>query len=299
MRAPLAVCAYGGRPAGLQDPVDDQDDRNGDLVALARRRAQRQSAAPDADGFGLGEFMRKLRAAWQIFFPERPRPLTPKEEGKRRLRMILVADRWVPGRAARHPAGRGTACTALWQAPLPEPGTSLVHRCGMSQESLADMRANIVRVVSDYVDIEADDLVEVGAGRAAGGACLASRVGGGPFSRQALGLPVRSAAGWHAWALRLGPLLPARSWWWLGCPAADVPPCSSLELRVLGAQAHSRCCGLPLLPPSRAAQVNLSMDPELGTIYSVAVPVKRVKPQARVPLDGDADPDGITLSVRA
>lgn len=111
VRAPLAVCAYGSRPAGLQDPVDDQDDRNGDLVALARRRAQRQSAAPDAGGFGLGEFMRKLRAAWQIFFPERPRPLTPKEEGKRRLRMILVADRWVPGRAACHPAGRGTACT--------------------------------------------------------------------------------------------------------------------------------------------------------------------------------------------
>lgn len=46
-------------------------------------------------------------------------------------------------------------------------------------------------------------------------------------------------------------------------------------------------------------QVNLSMDPELGTIYSVAVPVKRVKPTARVPLDTDLDTDGITLTVGA
>lgn len=44
-------------------------------------------------------------------------------------------------------------------------------------------------------------------------------------------------------------------------------------------------------------KVNLSVDPELGTIYSVAVPVKRVKPQARIPLDGDGDAEGITLRV--
>lgn len=31
--------------------------------------------------------------AWRIFFPEQPRTLSPKEEGKQRLRMILVADR--------------------------------------------------------------------------------------------------------------------------------------------------------------------------------------------------------------
>ena len=39
------------------------------------------------------EFMRKLRQAWHIFFPEQPADITPKEEGKHRLRMILVADR--------------------------------------------------------------------------------------------------------------------------------------------------------------------------------------------------------------
>jgi hypothetical protein len=43
--------------------------------------------APDAD------FVAKVKAAWRIFFPEKQRPLSPKEEGKKRLRMILVADR--------------------------------------------------------------------------------------------------------------------------------------------------------------------------------------------------------------
>ncbi|GAB4813653.1 hypothetical protein N2152v2_000699 [Parachlorella kessleri] len=152
-----------------RDTVADTDDRSsGDVVSLARRRVQQQQLQQSSvnNPTALADFVRKLRAAWEIFFPERPRPLTPKDEGKRRLRMILVAD-----------------------------------RCGMSQESLQDMRQNIVRVVADYVDIEAEDLVEV----------------------------------------------------------------------------------------------NLSVDPELGTIYSVAVPVKRVKPQARVPLDQEADPDGIVL----
>lgn len=44
--------------------------------------------SPDAD------FVAKVKAAWRIFFPEKQRPLSPKEEGKKRLRMILVADRY-------------------------------------------------------------------------------------------------------------------------------------------------------------------------------------------------------------
>jgi hypothetical protein len=43
-------------------------------------------------------------------------------------------------------------------------------------------------------------------------------------------------------------------------------------------------------------EVNVTMDPDMGTIYSVAVPVKRVKPQARLPTsEGALDVDGITL----
>lgn len=41
--------------------------------------------------------------------------------------------------------------------------------------------------------------------------------------------------------------------------------------------------------------VNVTMDSDLGTIYSVAVPVRRVKPVAQVPLT-DIETDGITLT---
>ena len=44
---------------------------------------------------GVVEFMHKLRQAWHIFFPAQPADITPKDEGKHRLRMILVADRCV------------------------------------------------------------------------------------------------------------------------------------------------------------------------------------------------------------
>ena len=43
----------------------------------------------------------------------------------------------------------------------------------------------------------------------------------------------------------------------------------------------------------------MSVDPDLGTIYSVAVPVRRVKPQARVPLDGEGPEGAVSLMVRA
>ena len=45
-------------------------------------------------------------------------------------------------------------------------------------------------------------------------------------------------------------------------------------------------------------EVNISMDVALGTVYSVAIPVKRVKPQARLPNTEEPDettPDGITM----
>lgn len=77
-------------------------------------------------------------------------------------------------------------------------------RCGMNQSSLYEMKQSIVEVVSDYVDLEAEELVEV----------------------------------------------------------------------------------------------NISMDVALGTVYSVAMPVKRVKPQARLPSpeeSEDESTDGITM----
>ena len=41
-------------------------------------------------------------------------------------------------------------------------------------------------------------------------------------------------------------------------------------------------------------EVNVTTDPDLGTIYSVAVPVKRVKPTARVGLEEDVAEQGVS-----
>jgi septum formation topological specificity factor MinE len=112
----------------------------------------------------IAEFGFRARAAWRVMFPARARPassLTPKEAGKQRLRMILVAD-----------------------------------RCGMAAASLSDMKAAVVRVLADYVEVDGgEDLVEI----------------------------------------------------------------------------------------------KVSSDQELGTVYSVAVPVRRVKPSARTMGDGRGD----------
>lgn len=64
-----------------------------DIVSFAKRRLKHRVAAQGEPAGPVGEFMHKVRLAWRIFFPEQPRLLTPKEEGKHRLRMILVADR--------------------------------------------------------------------------------------------------------------------------------------------------------------------------------------------------------------
>ncbi len=93
--------------SSLNDVVAGQDDR--DIVALARRRAAQEQPAAESSG-GLNDFMRKLRAAWLIFFPERAKPLTPKEEGKRRLRMILVADRCGASQPGRQASGWRHRC---------------------------------------------------------------------------------------------------------------------------------------------------------------------------------------------
>lgn len=79
-------------------------------------------------------FAGKLRAAWNIFFPPSSeaarggrRARSAREEGKNRLRMILVAD-----------------------------------RCGMTQSSLYEMKHSIVKVLSDFVEVEGgEDLVDV------------------------------------------------------------------------------------------------------------------------------------------
>jgi hypothetical protein len=85
-----------------------------DLVAHARSKsAPKSAAARSTRSTGLSEFINKVRLAWRIFFPEQPEALTPKQEGKNRLRMILVADRCVRGAglvAESDRIGRAAAC---------------------------------------------------------------------------------------------------------------------------------------------------------------------------------------------
>lgn len=67
-----------------------------------------------------------VQAAFRIFFPPAMVTLSAKDQGKQRLQMILVAD-----------------------------------RCGMSTAGLTQMKTSIVRAVSEFVDIETEELVDV------------------------------------------------------------------------------------------------------------------------------------------
>ncbi|EFJ50648.1 hypothetical protein VOLCADRAFT_103855 [Volvox carteri f. nagariensis] len=74
----------------------------------------------------VSDLIRKLQLCFDIFFPEKPKDVTPKEEVKRRLKMVLVAD-----------------------------------RCGMSPGSLGELKKTIARALQDFVDIESEDAIEV------------------------------------------------------------------------------------------------------------------------------------------
>eukprot|EP00775_Hariotina_reticulata_P012388 gene12388-12522_t len=74
-------------------------------------------------------FVRKVKLAWNIFFPA----VTPKEEGKKRLRMILVAD-----------------------------------RCGMTPAGLGEMKRNILRAMEGFVKIDSNEQIDVNVATNAG-----------------------------------------------------------------------------------------------------------------------------------
>lgn len=114
----------------------------------------------------VADFMTKLKLAWNIFFPDEPREVRPKEEAKQRLRMILVAD-----------------------------------RCGMSPAGLTEMKRNILHAIEEFVDIDSEENIDV----------------------------------------------------------------------------------------------NITSDPEVGTVYSVAVPIRRVKPEARLALNADGEIEDVTF----
>lgn len=98
-----------------------------DVVAAARLKVSTPAATQRLKpNDPMSTFVFKVQAAWRIFFPPKQADMTPKDEGKKRLRMILVAD-----------------------------------RCGMNQSSLYEMKHSIVQVVSEFVEVEGDELVDV------------------------------------------------------------------------------------------------------------------------------------------
>eukprot|EP00879_Flechtneria_rotunda_P003497 GHRR01003727.1.p1 GENE.GHRR01003727.1~~GHRR01003727.1.p1 ORF type:complete len:218 (+),score=61.59 GHRR01003727.1:265-918(+) len=112
------------------------------------------------------DLMTKMKLAWNIFFPDAPTEVRPKEEAKQRLRMILVAD-----------------------------------RCGMSPAGLTEMKRNILTAIEDFVDIDSEENIDV----------------------------------------------------------------------------------------------NITTDPDVGTVYSVAVPIRRVKPEARLALNAEGQIEDLTF----
>lgn len=68
----------------------------------------------------------KLGFAWSLFFPSGPKVDHARDDAKKRLRMILVAD-----------------------------------RCALSPQALSDMKAAIVRAVADFVVVDTEEPVAV------------------------------------------------------------------------------------------------------------------------------------------
>ena len=60
---------------------------------MSQVRGGGESAQTSGTKGPVSDFVRKVKAAWAIFFPPQAKSISPKEEGKNRLRMILVADR--------------------------------------------------------------------------------------------------------------------------------------------------------------------------------------------------------------
>jgi septum formation topological specificity factor MinE len=129
MQVPLVA-----RGAGMMTPRQsftaaraELPGQTNNVVALSRsQNASLAPIRPSAQSMESANFMAKVKAAWAIFFPAKPEKVSAGEAGKSRLRMILVAD-----------------------------------RCGMNQTSMYEMRHSIVKAVSDFVEIEGEEMVEV------------------------------------------------------------------------------------------------------------------------------------------
>eukprot|EP00798_Chlamydomonas_sp_ICE-L_P004992 gene4992-34776_t len=124
--APQAPSRVGARGAG---PVNSLSEETSAIVATDVLQSVQYTLNKGkkiaATKKGLDLFCYKVGLAWSLFFPEQQYE-SPKEQVKKRLRMVLVAD-----------------------------------RCGMSPSSLSDMKGSIIRALEDFVDIECEESIDV------------------------------------------------------------------------------------------------------------------------------------------
>ncbi|KAF8064531.1 Galns [Scenedesmus sp. PABB004] len=123
----LAGAASSGRaarappPAGVPPPSDVQ----ATVMLVPKQKGTALARRDAAPAQGVNSFFVKCKLAWNLFFPPQqaeaaaPPNLSPKELGKQRLQMILVAD-----------------------------------RCGLSANSLVDMQRNTLAALADTMDLE-------------------------------------------------------------------------------------------------------------------------------------------------
>jgi cell division topological specificity factor MinE len=127
--APLRTCPQAPPGRGLHARVGKRAVRSSAAV-VAAANSRRGSVSDDAkalrgaDPSNLG-FADKVAYAWRLFFPQQVEDHA-RADAKKRLRMILVAD-----------------------------------RCALSSQSLAEMKRKIVEVVSEFVVVDQGEPVDV------------------------------------------------------------------------------------------------------------------------------------------
>ena len=193
----------------------------------------------------MTSFMTKLKAAWDIFFPEQLPEATPKEEGKQRLRMILVADR-----CGMSPAGlaemkvrgrrRGARACAPIHRPARAPAAPPLRRRRPAQPCAPGLAvARSARACTPPAPPSSS--------------CQgASRREPRQPTESAPRPPPRAPAG------RAAPPQP---------PHAPRPPQKTI-LRALEEYVDIEC--------EEQIDVSINVDPSVGTVYCVAVPIRKV-----------------------
>ena len=152
------------------------------LVSFAEQRTAVTFDFGEATGAEL--FVKKVAAAWKLFFPEKPKALSPKDEVKKRYLGPPASSRShfpphnPPNRLSLPSMSmRSTPCAStrrIFFPPPPHPSTPHPHppnrrlrmilvadRCGLSPGSMEQMKLSIMKSLESFVDIEALEKIDI------------------------------------------------------------------------------------------------------------------------------------------